>query len=139
MPLRGAGGEPISFARTVHSHGVARLLPAQIVEGPPLAYRRTLRVDGALVTIALTERDGNLHIDSNRRAGRVAKNEIERVVARMFRFDDNLAPFYAMIAGDDRLRWAAAGAGRMLGARRYSKTRSRRSARPTVRGLQRSV
>ncbi len=114
MPLRGAGGEPISFARTVHSHGVARLLPAQIVDGPPLEYRRTLRVDGALVTITLTERDGNLQIDSNRRASRAAKNAIERVVARMFRFDDDLAPFYAMITGDDRLRWAAAGAGRML-------------------------
>jgi hypothetical protein len=58
LPLRGAGGEPISFARTVHSHGVARLLPAQIVDGPPLAYRRTLPVDGALVTITLTAPDG---------------------------------------------------------------------------------
>ncbi len=32
----------------------------------------------------------------------------------MFRLDDNLAPFYAMIDGDPDLAWARAGAGRML-------------------------
>lgn len=32
----------------------------------------------------------------------------------MFRFHDDLAPFYAKIAGDETLGWAAAGAGRIL-------------------------
>jgi N-glycosylase/DNA lyase len=111
--LRGAGGEPILFARTVYSHGLARLAPAQIVE-KPLAYLRTLRVDGSLVTVTLVERDGALDVAANKRVGRSAAREIERIVGRMFRFDDNLAPFYAMIAGDERLGWAAKGAGRLL-------------------------
>ena len=47
MPLRGAGGEPISFARTIHSHGCARLPPATVVEESPLVYRRRFRARAA--------------------------------------------------------------------------------------------
>ena len=39
FPLIGAGGEPISFARTINSHGLARLPPAK-VETSPLRYLR---------------------------------------------------------------------------------------------------
>jgi N-glycosylase/DNA lyase len=113
MPLRGAGGEPISFARTVHSHGLARLAPAELIE-EPLAYRRTLRVDGALVKVTLSGRDGELDVASDKRVGRGVAKAIEGIVARMFRFDDNLAPFYVMIREDERLRWAASGGGRLL-------------------------
>jgi 3-methyladenine DNA glycosylase/8-oxoguanine DNA glycosylase len=111
--LRGAGGEPISFARTVYSHGCARLAPAQIVEDP-LSYRRTLRVGKSIVSVTLTERDGGLDIAAGKRVSVPVAKGIERAVARMFRFDDDLAPFYALIAGDERLGWAAAGAGRLL-------------------------
>jgi 3-methyladenine DNA glycosylase/8-oxoguanine DNA glycosylase len=97
----------------VYSHGVARLAPAQITV-EPLAYRRTLRVDGKLVTITLTERRGALDVSADRHVGGAAARKVEAIVGRMFRFDDNLAPFYEMIAADERLHWAAAGAGRML-------------------------
>jgi 3-methyladenine DNA glycosylase/8-oxoguanine DNA glycosylase len=113
LPLRGAGGEPISFARTVYSHGCAELAPATI-ETEPLRYRRTLRIDGRIVEIVLTERDACVIVESDGRIGRRAATEIERIVARMFRLDDDLSGFYAAIAGDERLQWAAAGAGRML-------------------------
>jgi N-glycosylase/DNA lyase len=111
--LQGAGGEPISFARTIYSHGCARLAPAQIVEDP-LSYRRTLRVGESMVSVTLTERDGGLDVAASKRVSVPVAKGIERAVARMFRFDDDLAPFYAMIAGDERLGWAAAGAGRLL-------------------------
>jgi N-glycosylase/DNA lyase len=97
----------------VYSHGCARLAPAQIVE-QPLSYRRTLRLGGSLVTVTLSEQNGALEVVSDRRVSGAVSRAIEHAIARMFRFDDNLAPFYAMIAGDERLRWAASGAGRLL-------------------------
>jgi N-glycosylase/DNA lyase len=73
-----------------------------------------LRIDGTLVTIALTARDGALDVAADRRVSRSIANAIEKTVGRMFRFDDDLAPFYALIANDERLKWAASGAGRLL-------------------------
>jgi 3-methyladenine DNA glycosylase/8-oxoguanine DNA glycosylase len=97
----------------VYSHGCARLAPAQIV-ADPLSYRRTLRLGDSLVTVTLSQQDGALEVVADRRVSVSVAKSIERAVARMFRFDDNLAPFYAMIAEDERLRWAASGAGRLL-------------------------
>ncbi|HZZ01027.1 MAG TPA: hypothetical protein VFE36_15810 [Candidatus Baltobacteraceae bacterium] len=113
LPLRGAGGEPISFARTIYSHGCAQLPPASIEEAP-LRYRRTLSAGGRIVEIVLSERDAHAIVESEARLGRRAVTEIERTVARMFRMHDDLSAFYASIDGDERLQWAAAGAGRML-------------------------
>jgi 3-methyladenine DNA glycosylase/8-oxoguanine DNA glycosylase len=113
LPLRGAGGEPISFARTVHSHGCARLAPAQIQE-PPLVYRRALRIGKRVVVLSMRERDGKLIVETNVRLRQDDAEVARAAVARMFRFDDNLSPFYAQIAGDETFGWAAAGAGRIL-------------------------
>lgn len=113
LPLRGAGGEPISFARTIYSHGCAELAPASI-ETDPLRYRRALRVGGRVVDIVLAENDEHVVVETSARVGRRAAAEIEAIVTRMFRLHDDLSPFYAAVAGDDRLAWAAGGAGRML-------------------------
>jgi 3-methyladenine DNA glycosylase/8-oxoguanine DNA glycosylase len=113
LPLRGAGGEPISFARTVHSHGCARLAPAQIQE-PPLVYRRALRIGKRVVVLSMRERDGKLIVETNVRLRQDDAEVARAAVARMFRFDDDLSPFYAQIAGDETFGWAAAGAGRIL-------------------------
>ncbi len=113
LPLRGAGGEPISFARTIYSHGCAELAPASI-ETQPLRYRRTLRAGGRIVEVVLTEHNENVLVETGARLGRRAAANIERVVARMFRLHDDLSGFYAAVAGDERLEWAATGAGRML-------------------------
>jgi 3-methyladenine DNA glycosylase/8-oxoguanine DNA glycosylase len=113
LPLRGAGGEPISFARTIYSHGCAELAPASI-EINPLRYRRALRVGDRVVEIELCERGGKLVVETDVRLGRRAAADVERIAARMFRLHDDLSGFYARIAGDERLQWAAGGAGRML-------------------------
>jgi 3-methyladenine DNA glycosylase/8-oxoguanine DNA glycosylase len=113
LPLRGAGGEPISFARTVHSHGCARLAPAQVQESP-LVYRRTLRIGKRVVVLSMRERDGKLIVETDVRLRQADANLAGAAVARMFRFDDDLSPFYAQIAHDETLGWAAVGAGRIL-------------------------
>ncbi len=113
VPLVGAGGEPISFSRTIHSHGVARLPPATVQESP-LRYLRRFRIGKRIVELTFEERDGRLLVQS---PSRLALGEVERVqalVAKMFRFHDNLAPFYAKVAGDEMLGWASSGAGRIL-------------------------
>lgn len=42
------------------------------------------------------------------------RQAVEASIVRMFRFHDDLSPFYAQIVDDAGLRWAAHGAGRML-------------------------
>jgi N-glycosylase/DNA lyase len=113
LPLRGAGGEPVSFARTIYSHGCAELAPASI-QTEPLRYRRTLRAGGRVVEIVLSEKNDHVIVETGVRLGHRSAAEIERIVARMFRLDDDLSAFYAAVVGDERLQWAAAGAGRML-------------------------
>src|SRR5437660_4999844 len=61
LPLAGAGGEPVDFARTIVSHGVAELPPNRV----ELAARRietTLPVPGGARTVRLTERAGRLRV-----------------------------------------------------------------------------
>jgi 3-methyladenine DNA glycosylase/8-oxoguanine DNA glycosylase len=113
IPLRGAGGEPISFARTVHSHGCAGLPPA-VVEESPLVYRRAFRAGQRVVVVAMRENDGKLVAETQASLPRRGAAAIEAAIRRMFRFDADLSPFYARIAGDESLAWAASGAGRIL-------------------------
>lgn len=113
FPLAGAGGEPISFARTIQSHGCAELPPAEVRAGP-LRYLRRVRVGKRIVEIALEERRGKLVAEVDARLGPRDAAAASRTVAKMFRLADDLSPFYAMIAADERLAWAARGAGRIL-------------------------
>ena len=115
LPLRGAGGEPVSFARTIHSHGCARLAPAEL-QDEPLEYRR--------LASRWRPRRGNRDTRGTRRqtrrrtaARKLRERDAEAIaksIGRMFRLDDDLSPFYARIAEDEPLAWAAHGAGRML-------------------------
>jgi N-glycosylase/DNA lyase len=113
FPLVGAGGEPISFARTIHSHGVARLPPATLEESP-LRYLRRFRIGSRVVELTFEERDGRLLVESPSRLARTGVEQARALVAKMFRFHDDLTPFYAKIAGDELLGWASSGAGRIL-------------------------
>jgi hypothetical protein len=45
LPLRGAGGEPVDFARTIVSHGVAELPPNHVDLGGR-SFETTLLVPG---------------------------------------------------------------------------------------------
>ncbi|MBV8147911.1 MAG: Fe-S cluster assembly protein HesB [Candidatus Eremiobacteraeota bacterium] len=113
LPLRGAGGEPISFARTIYSHGCA-LLPPATVEEEPLVYRRTIRVGDKTVEIALRECNGDVVAQGARRLSLSERRRVGSIVARMFRLNDDLSPFYAKAEQDERLRWSVVGAGRIL-------------------------
>jgi 3-methyladenine DNA glycosylase/8-oxoguanine DNA glycosylase len=113
LPLRGAGGEPISFARTIFSHGCARLPPASCRQSP-LEYRRSFRAGARVVDIVMREESGMLVAESAVRLNARDAAAIVAAIRRMFRLDEDLAPFYARIASDPHLTWASVGAGRML-------------------------
>lgn len=99
--------------RTTGSHGVAQLAPATLDETAK-TYRRVLRLGERIVPITMREEGGHVVADSAIRLGKRDAARVSAAVARMFRLDDNLAPFYARIADDEGLRWAASGAGRLL-------------------------
>jgi 3-methyladenine DNA glycosylase/8-oxoguanine DNA glycosylase len=116
LALRGAGGEPVDFARTIVSHGVAELPPNRL----DLAARvleTTLSVPRAARTVRLTAAGGSLHIDAV--AGTVGERvgaALKKTAAHMFRLDEDLSGFYAVVGEDGELSWCARGAGRMLRA-----------------------
>jgi 3-methyladenine DNA glycosylase/8-oxoguanine DNA glycosylase len=106
--LRGAGGEPVDFVRTIVSHGVAELPPNKLdLEGRTLTT--TLAVPGGARTVRLAESEGNIRIEGS------ADRTLVRTVAHMFRLDEDLSGFYELVR-DDELAWCALGAGRMLRA-----------------------
>jgi len=111
IELRGGGGEPVDFARTLHSHGVADLPPNTIArDGSTLDT--VLDAGGSAWVVRVTA-DGptaaRIEADD---AAPVA--ELARVIRYMLRLDDDLSGFYARAADDPDLAWAARGAGRMV-------------------------
>jgi len=116
VPLRGAGGEPVDFARTIASHGVAELPPNRL-DLEARVLETTLPVPRGARTIRLTERRGKLRIDALAGTiGERAREALTTTVAHMFRLDENLFDFYALVKEDGDLSWCAIGAGRMLRA-----------------------
>ncbi len=116
IPLVGAGGEPVDFARTIVSHGVAELAPNR-VDLEARTFETTLRVPGGARTVRLTANGGKLRIEAV--AGRVgvrARHELAATVSHSFRLDEDLSGFYAVVSEDGDLSWCALGAGRMLRA-----------------------
>ncbi len=116
LPLRGAGGEPIDFERALRSHGCAELPPASIPDDNAF-YAIGLRLDGRVRRVTIVPRSGELQVSvAGSRPGARARAELNAAVRRMFRLDEDLAPFYALVENDAALSWAAKGAGRMLAA-----------------------
>ena len=111
--MRGAGNEPIDFARTLRSHGCADLPPASISTDGSW-YRSVLRVGGRTRAVTLRARRGQLAVRCDGTLRAAERRELEVLLRRMFRLDENFAPFYAGIAADPQLGWAAHGAGRMM-------------------------
>jgi 3-methyladenine DNA glycosylase/8-oxoguanine DNA glycosylase len=116
LKLKGPGGEPVDLWRTLVSHGVAELPPADLDEAA-----RTLKVTvpiprGTPRTIVIREgRRGTAVIDVLGRApGTRTQAAVREVVARMLNLEENLAPLYEVAASDPDLSWVAAGAGRMF-------------------------
>ena len=108
LPLQGPRGEPVDFARTIVSHGVAELPPNR-VDLPGRALETTLPVARGARTVRITARGKRLRIEGSTDA------KLAKTVAHMFRLDEDLSAFYAFVR-DDELAWCALGAGRMLRA-----------------------
>jgi N-glycosylase/DNA lyase len=108
LPLRGAGDEPVDFARTIVSHGVAEL-PPNSVDLAARSLTTTLPVRRDARTVHIGEHRGKLRIEGSADPG------LTKTVAHMFRLDEDLSQFYALVRDDD-LAWCALGAGRMLRA-----------------------
>ena len=114
LPLVGAGGEPVDFARTIVSHGVAELPPNR-VDLAARTIEMTLPVPRGARSVRISERNGSAHVQlsagsSNDRVGRA----LRQTVRHMFRLDEDLSSFYAVCRDDGDLSWCATGAGRML-------------------------
>ena len=111
LPLRGAKGEPVDFARTIVSHGVAELPPNR-VDLKARTLQTTLRVPRGARTVRITVRGKKLRIET---VGGSFVPPLESTVAHMFRLDEDLSSLYELVRNDE-LSWCALGAGRMLRA-----------------------
>ena len=115
IELRGPGGEPVNWARTLNSHGLTDLPPLhrQVDAG---ILEATLPVgDGARTVILSPAGDATLTMTvRGRRPPAAAAREIVGVVRRMLCLDEDLSSFYERIADDPALGWATAGAGRLM-------------------------
>jgi 3-methyladenine DNA glycosylase/8-oxoguanine DNA glycosylase len=116
LPLVGAGGEKVDLWRTFLSHGLADLPPMRVDE-EARSFETTLSPDGATPRI--------VRVSSGRpgfaEVGVVGRLPAARSVAplmdavrHVLRLDEDLSGFYALVAADPELEWAAAGAGRMV-------------------------
>ena len=115
LRLIGTGGEPVDFARTIVSHCVAELPPNR-VDRATRTLETTLPIPRGARTVRLSPSDGKLQIETAAGSvGNRARTALTRTVAHMFRLDEDLSAFYALV-GDDELTWSAVGAGRMLRA-----------------------
>lgn len=77
-------------------------------------YHTVLRIGDAPTAVTLFERDGNLVLRASRTLRDAESTALHAAVTRIFRLDDDLAPFYALVAEDSTLAWARVGAGRLL-------------------------
>jgi N-glycosylase/DNA lyase len=111
LPLLGRGGEPVDFARTIVSHGVAELPPNR-VELEARTLETTLPVQRGARTVRMRADGTKLRIETV--AGSFDRR-LTRTVAHMFRLDEDLSGFYELVR-EDELSWCALGAGRMLRA-----------------------
>lgn len=116
LPLRGAGGEPVDFWRTVNSHGLVELPPMGIdAERRELVLTLPLAA-GRPRTVVVTE--GSPGLATVRVLGpppreRQAK-ALLAAVRHVLSLDADLSGLYALVADDPDLAWAARGAGRIV-------------------------
>jgi len=114
--LVGPGGEPVDLWRTVVSHGMTDLPPFELDETARIV-RVTLRVEGlgarTVVVREGTKGTGVVEVLGRAPTGRGAARVVS-AVRHVLRMDEDLSGFYARVARDPALSWAASGAGRMI-------------------------
>lgn len=117
IALKGAGGEPVDFARTLLSHGVADLPPNTIA--PDGSRLETVLVAGDMAWLLRLVPGGRsrVRIEVPEGASAPPPEAREALVAQVrhvLRLDEDLSGFYGAAAADPVLAWVTAGAGRML-------------------------
>ena len=114
LPLRGAGGEPVDFARTIVSHGVTELPPNR-VELAARTFETTLPTARSARTLRITASGKELHVEAVAgTVGAQARTALTETVVHILRLDEDMSRFYTLVGEDGDLSWCAAGAGRML-------------------------
>jgi 3-methyladenine DNA glycosylase/8-oxoguanine DNA glycosylase len=116
LPLRGAGGEPVDFHRTIHSHGLITLSPNDAPdEGDSL--RMPLRLSGARSTVIVIRpgERGFARVSAlGALRGKAVQAELTARVRRIMHLDGDYSEFYRVAANDPELRWVTRGAGRFV-------------------------
>lgn len=116
VPLRGAGGEPVSFRGTIGSHGLAWLPPNAIASDESSLATTLLVPDGTARRIVLSEAPPGMLVIAI--AGRAPSARVRSAlvtqVRQMFGLDDDLASFFARLRDDVDLAFAYDGTGRLL-------------------------
>ncbi len=114
IKLLGAGGEPVSFERTLLSHGVADLPPNTIAsDGSRLDT--VLLVGGRAWPVTLERRGaGEARVRGPADVPAQQRPELLATIRHMLRLDEDLSAFYSVAAADPALAWVAGGAGRMM-------------------------
>ncbi len=116
--MSGPGGEPVDLWRTLTSHGFSELSPMRLDEAAR-SLELTLRVPRGrprrVLIDARPRRSGRARVRIlGRAAGAATEAAVAAGVRRVLRLDQDLSGFYAALAGDPDLAWAATGAGRMI-------------------------
>lgn len=117
IELVGAGGEPVEFARTLLSHGVADLPPNEIAADGTLL--RTVLTAGQGAWLVELTSDGAEGARLSAPTGATAPPRAHRPalsaqIRHMLRLDEDLSAFYLLAAADPAMAWVVAGAGRMM-------------------------
>ncbi|MGI8864894.1 MAG: DNA-3-methyladenine glycosylase family protein [Solirubrobacteraceae bacterium] len=117
IKLTGAGGEPVDFARTLLSHGVADL-PPNVIRADGSRLQTVLPAAGRAWVVQLTApRSGRAVAGTPGGATSPSGAAGESLLAQlrlMLRLDEDLSPFYRLADADPALAWVGGGAGRML-------------------------
>lgn len=116
LELCGPAGEPVDFARTLVSHGVASLPPMRVDRAAQL-FEITLALPSTrprLVRVAACEPQACRVEVFGRALTRRADDALADKIRHILSLDQDLSSFYAVARADPELSWAAAGAGRMV-------------------------
>jgi len=112
IPLVGPGGEPIDLWRTILSHGLNSLPPAEIDEEARV-LTVTVPLSAGAATVRVREGDAATALVESKGGAR-GKKEALAQIAYLLRLDEDLSDFYELAAADPDLAWATSGAGRMM-------------------------
>jgi len=103
------------FRRTLYSHGWYSLPPFETAGDDALVRVLDSVEGGEPFTVKVTGAADSLKVKASRRLSKAERARAVRDVRHVFRLDDEMAEFYAAVAGHAEFAWVAReGAGRLL-------------------------